>query len=125
MIEGLNSVCRAHHYEVRKKGFWELEDVIFNMGSDNEIDSDLEHKLHTKLLAARLGLVGTEISEAIEALRKGKYGYEKTDTFEDELADTFLRLMDIVGGLEIDIERQLTWKSNHSKGREVRHGKLF
>ena len=63
-------------------------------------------------LKTQLMLVITELSEAVEADRKGRYahalfiGTEMTpkafeehikDTFEDEIADAYIRLLDIAG----------------------------
>jgi NTP pyrophosphatase (non-canonical NTP hydrolase) len=125
MITGLNDICKQHHYNMREKGFWETEDMICELGDAGKIDSDEELKVHNELLTARIGLVISELGEAMDALRENKHGYNMKDTFEDELADTFLRLMDIVGGLDIDIERQLLWKSEFNKNRGLKHGKLF
>lgn len=45
-------------------------------------------------------LVVSELGEAIEAHRHGD-----REGFEEEIADTFIRLADLCGGLGIDIER--------------------
>ena len=47
------------------------------------------------------------------------------DTFEDEIADTFIRLLDISGFLEIDIERHIEYKMKYNKAREFKHGKRY
>lgn len=83
-----------------------------------------------------LMLVITEISEAVEALREKRFAVWKTydnhnkifnsdcgiernrskqvifekyikDTFEDEIADVFIRLFDLCGYLGIDIEKEI------------------
>jgi len=74
-------------------------------------------------LKTQLMLVITELSEAVEADRKGKYADVKKyndryglgvnfndsfirnikDSFEDEIADAFIRLLDIAGNREVDI----------------------
>ncbi len=61
----------------------------------------------------------------IEALRENKHGHEKKDTFEDEIADTIIRLCDLCGELNIDIEKQIAWKMEYNKKREHKHGKNF
>ena len=47
------------------------------------------------------------------------------DTFEDEIADTFIRLLDIVGGLEIDIDFHIEAKRRFNALREYKHGKKY
>jgi len=125
MINGLNKACKEHHYEMRQKGFWESEDMVMDLEDADRITSEEELKLHNELLTARIALIITELSEAIEALRKNKNGYEQKDTLEDELADAMLRFMDLVGGLDLDLERQLKWKSEYNRKRGYKHGKLF
>ena len=125
MVTGLNDACKEHHYAMRNKGFWDSEDKLNALETNSVITYDDYNDFDNGLLCTRLALVGTEISEAIEAVRKGNLGLLEKDTLEDELADTFLRLMDVVGGLGIDIEAQLIWKSNLNKERGYKHGKLF
>ncbi len=47
------------------------------------------------------------------------------DTFEDEIADTFIRLADLCGALNIDIEWQIRKKLDYNKSRSFKHGKVF
>ncbi len=87
----------------KEKGFWENDRNVGEM----------------------LMLIVSELGEAVEAHRKGDMGLEAKDTFEDELADTAIRLFDMCGGLGIDLEKQIEWKMNFNKSREVRHGKAY
>lgn len=47
------------------------------------------------------------------------------DTFEDEIADAIIRLLDLSAGLEIDIERHIQKKIEYNKTRERLHGKKY
>ncbi len=66
----------------------------------------------------KLMLVVTEIAEASEARRKDDW-----DSFCEELADTFIRLMDITASLAIDIEYHIKAKMEKNENREYMHGK--
>jgi len=47
------------------------------------------------------------------------------NTFEDEIADTFIRLADLCGYLKIDIEKHIKAKIKYNKTRPKKHGKEF
>ena len=99
-----------------------------------------------------LMLVVSELAEALEADRKNHHAvlhlfekdleqmnqyderkpFRKTafamtikDTFEDEIADAFIRLFDLAGGLGIDIEKHIDLKLRYNATREHRHGKAY
>ena len=102
-----------------------------------------------------LMLVVSELSEALEADRKNRkaqlnkfigfsnmgFGkdynsylkedavpsFEQTikDTFEDEIADSFIRLFDLCGGLGIDIEKHIELKLKYNSTRKFKHGKRY
>ena len=101
-----------------------------------------------------LCLIHSEISEALEAIRKDKkanmngynamkwsnvdetgvnaiqnfkdsFNYCIKDTFEDEIADTFIRLFDLVGFLGIDIDKHIELKMKFNATREHKHGKAY
>lgn len=62
-----------------------------------------------------------------EAKRVFKEQFEMhiKDTFEDEIADAFLRLMHLCGEYNIDIERHIQLKAYYNTLRPVRHGKAY
>lgn len=83
----------------------------------------------------RLMLVVSELSEALEADRKGRWCDPKAlknvrslnpiffeenikDTVEDEIADTFIRLFDLCGGMQLDIEKHIRLKLIYNSSRE-------
>jgi len=87
-------ICHAIAVE---KGFWDQER---NVGE-------------------ALMLIVTELAEAMEAYRK-----QDDENFREELADTFIRLLDFCGGLKIDIEQEIVKKSLKNKNRPYKHGKI-
>lgn len=91
------------HKIAKEKGFWDKDRNVGEM----------------------LMLVVTELGEALEAHRTNQFGLEHKDTFEDEVADVFIRLFDFCGGLNIDVEKQIEWKLNYNKKRPRLHGKEY
>lgn len=125
MQKGINSYVRAVHDINVDKGFWEKERNVGEM----------------------LMLVVSELGEAIEAHRKGRFASleafeirgldgEETDinadfeelikdTFEDEIADAVIRLFDMCGGLGINLEKHISAKLEYNKTRPKLHGKKY
>ena len=92
------------HQNAINKGFYDsTERALLAV----EGDIDLSYEVYHAEIAKRLMLITGEIGEACEADRKGKYGLEQKDTFEDELADAVIRIFDLCGWMEIDLEKQI------------------
>jgi len=108
-------------------------DFIMNQSKSFEYYSSLCHSIakekgfwnKDRNVAEMLMLIVTELGEACEAHRKNIFGLESKDTFEDELADAFIRLFDMCSGLGIDVERQIKWKLDYNSRRPFLHGKLY
>ena len=66
-----------------------------------------------------LMLIVTELAEAMESHR-----LKDQENFNEELADTFIRLFDLCGGLNIDIQKEIEKKSKINKKRPYKHGKV-
>jgi len=66
----------------------------------------------------KLMLVVTELSEAMEA-----YRHDDKKNFNEEIADTFIRLFDICGSIGINIEDEIEKKMEVNKQRPFKHGK--
>ncbi len=103
MRKTISETISECHSVAKEKGFWDKDRNVGEM----------------------LMLIVSELGEAIEAHRHGHRGLLKKDTFEDELADTAIRLFDMCGGLGIDLEKQIEWKMSFNKTREKLHGKTY
>ncbi len=93
----LNDWAQTCHQIAVSKGFWDQE----------------------RNIGEALMLIVTELAEAMEAHRK-----QNDENFREELADTFIRLLDLCGGLGIDIEQEITAKSAKNRNRPYKHGKI-
>jgi len=121
-IKQLQKIC---HKIAKGKGFWDEENPN---------------------IAEKLMLIVSELGEACEALREGKFqnlpymdtlekgaklGKSKEDriwekdTFEDELADTIIRICDLAEYMGIDLEWHLKKKIAYNKKRSYKHNKKF
>lgn len=75
--------------------------------------------LEADQILVKLMLVVTELSEGAEAVRLQNY-----DNFVEEMADTFIRLMDLSGSMGLDIESAIIEKMKINEGRAHKHGKV-
>lgn len=125
----INEVVKKAHNTAIEKGFWDKPD--WNLGE-------------------KLMLVTSELGEALEADRtrqyankeefnsflatSGKYTIEQyaqafkeniKDSFEDEMADAVIRLFDLAGKMNIDLEYHILHKMNFNSTRDKLHGKKY
>ena len=124
LCKGLNELSKTVHNRAVEKGFW-----------DNK-----------KEIGTLLMLCVSELGEALESDRRSKYAnleqFENSlpgcdtvanasfqenikDTFEDEIADTIIRLLDMCGNLGIDIDKHINYKLGYNLTRGNKHGKSY
>lgn len=78
-------------------------------------------------LVAKLALIATEVSEAIECVRDGDLETRITDTgkpegLPTELADVVVRVMDLAWVLGFNLQQTIEQKMAYNKTRKHRHG---
>jgi len=96
-------------------------------GADLKTYSNLCHKIakekgfwdKRRNLGEMLMLIVTELAEAMES-----YRLRDQENFKEEIADTFIRLFDLCGGLKVDIEAEILKKMQKNKKRPYKHGKV-
>lgn len=68
----------------------------------------------------KLALIGTEVSEAIQELRK-----DNKEAFEEELADIFIRLLDLAEECNVHLSALVLDKNKKNQNRPKLHDRLF
>lgn len=120
----INKLAQEIHENAKAKGFYEKE----------------------RNIGEALCLIHSEVSEALEADRKNlhtkanifavngwtadadftdSFKNNVKDTFEDELADTMIRVMDLAAYKGIDLEEHIKAKMRYNSLREHKHGKNY
>lgn len=95
--------------------------ISFNHGFYEDCTNLFEgDTMHPIWVLSRLALIDSEVAEAMEAIRK-----DDEANFTEELADVFIRLMDLVGstGLGWDFEEVVQAKMEKNRNRPYKHGK--
>lgn len=115
----IKKLIKDAHENAVKHGFWE-DWKRYDM---DEVSIDNVQQIKDEwnnCLGNRLMLIVSEVAEAHEALRK-----DDEDNFKEELADVAIRLADLCGGLDIDLEAEIEKKMQKNKDRPYKHGKEF
>jgi len=69
----------------------------------------------------KLLLLNGEVAEAVEVLRKDQ-GAER---LHEELADIMIRLLDLMGYAQMDVDSVVAAKMEYNATRPYRHGRAF
>lgn len=92
-----------------------LDSLAYLLGRWSEVQG---FKCNYDIIPEKLMLVVTELAEAMEA-----YRHKDADNFAEELADTFIRLLDMCGRLQISIQDAVRNKMEKNFARPYKHGK--
>lgn len=93
-------------------------DLVIEFIEGNDL-SDPVQMTNAECMIGKLMLVGTEVAEAMEDVEIGNYA-----GFQEELADTYIRLNDLVGQMNIDMDTEVDKKMRANELRPRKHGKL-
>jgi NTP pyrophosphatase (non-canonical NTP hydrolase) len=124
----IKELIEKAHENAMKHGFWEditrLENsycIVDTLTCATNTDGikDCKQDLNNAI-GNRLMLIVSELAEAQEGLR-----HNDTANFKEELADVAIRLADLCGGLEIDLEAEILKKMEKNANRPYKHGKQF
>ena len=118
-----NELAKKINQGVREKGFWQSMHRAIALG--DAVHTENSKAIKDAFIAQKLALIMSEVGEALEAMRKNRYGIGEKDTFEDELADAVIRILDLCGEMKIDLDAQMAWKMAYNAQREAKHGKEF
>jgi NTP pyrophosphatase (non-canonical NTP hydrolase) len=105
-VTSFTDMSRQVHRNAKDKGFWDKDRNVGEM----------------------LALIHSEISEALEAFRSGNPEDEKVpgfSSFEVELADAVIRIMDLAFARGHLLANAIVAKAEYNKTRIRMHGKTF
>ncbi len=127
----INETMNQIHLNNVNKGFWEDKENK-NVGEllmlcVSELSEALEaHRISHKanISAFEKDMENISISENSTIFKES---FEKNikNSFEDEIADTVIRLFDLSKGLGVDLEKHIHLKMEYNKLRPYKHGKKY
>lgn len=128
VIDTLNFLGQNISNDNRIKGFYEDDDFMQTVASHIPETNTREHFLKVWDRARRLSriaLMHTELSEAVEGIRKDsqddKLPHRKME--EVELADALIRILDAAGAYGMDLGGAVVEKLAYNRTRPYKHGK--
>lgn len=113
----INRLIEITHENAVEKGFWE---DWYECHNGTIGTPEFRIQMINNAICTRLMLIVSEVSEALEAVRKGD-----NENFKEELADVIIRVCDLAGELSIDLDDEIMKKINKNKDRPYKHGKKF
>ena len=121
----IKELCERSFETAQTKGFWDKDREIGTLLM--LITSELGEALEADRNNIRTNKKKLKQALQITDTHKFKRFFEENikDTFEDELADVFIRLGDLCQGLNIDIEKHLELKMKYNQTRKHKHGKNY
>lgn len=143
----LNELSKEIYEGNKERGFWEDHFEALDLANINS-KSNIIKAIDNAFLSQKIMLMVTELGEAQEALRdnhfcklnanqlinlensnddifKENFQDQVKNTFEDELADSIIRVLDTCGARGIDINKHILLKLRFNKFRNRKHGKQF
>lgn len=118
----LNDLAKVCHEASRDRGWWPLDNT-------NKVS------ITPELIGAKIALIHSEVSEALEAYRKSSWDHSipGQPAITVELADTLIRIFDLAGALNLDLDTAFPKKlefnrtrQDHSlEARQAPGGKIF
>ena len=113
----LNGMARQIYDSNFLAGWWSQVEV--DQLERSQSDGNKYSKEVATLLASKLALCHSELSEALEGMRKGLMDDHLKDRpmFEVELADTIIRILDLAGFVGMDIGGAVNAKFTYNQTR--------
>jgi NTP pyrophosphatase (non-canonical NTP hydrolase) len=133
----INNLAKEIHENAKSKGFFDSEKNIGEMlclihsEVSEALEADRKNKYYSNIEDSKKwfiqGLADANYGASFNSTEsfKNEFLNSVKDTFEDELADVIIRVLDLCAFKGIDIESHIKAKMRYNSTREHKHGKAY
>ena len=122
---GINELAKAAYENAKSKGFYDnppsIAERIALIHSEGSEALEADRKGHFSNVANLDVLLGIQDDEKFKAA----FSRDCKSSFEDELADIMIRVMDLAAYKGIDLESHIAAKMRYNSLRPHMHGKKY
>ena len=117
----ISEMVADSHENAKGHGFYDdfflMDSAAWTEGDD--YPKDIHRIVERTFVLAQLSKIMTEAGEAVQAIQKGKDA-----EVAEELADVVIRVADLAGFMQIDLENAIVRKMETNRARPYKHGKV-
>lgn len=126
-MKTMSEIAQQIHANNKEKGFYDTEKNIGEMLA--LIHSEVSEALEADRKEMKCNISPIELRLVVDNLSNGQYPfYYKTvvkGTFDEEMADIIIRVLDLCAYKGIDIDAHVAAKIRYNSLREYKHGKKY